>query len=561
MKANLPERPLVLRIGADRRRFVLETGGIVLIGRGPEAHVFVTGPLVSRRHCELRLGEKGLEMHDLGSLNGTFVNGVKVPQALLARGDVVRVGDTEIAVEATPAPGAAATSCERCGRLVSMATLEDGPGFELGERLLCAACRTGGHLANPEVERRMTATLEAEGFEVLARLSPRSSWCPVFKARRRDLDDVVALKVLPIVEELPEKKLERFKTEARVMAQLKHPNVVPVYDVRHRKTLSLIVMEFVPGETLLQRLERKTKVRTAEALRHAIGIASALEAAGKLGIVHRNVKPSNVIVTRGAGEARLIDFGLARMLRHDRGPALTDTTAPLGTLRYMAPEQMRDPHAADPRSDIYSLGATIFQAITGKLPHHEKNELELLQAAESGKPLAFDLSREEEIPQELKNVLACALMADPADRHPNATVLLEELRRAQAKLPQPDDTPPRATTATIRMPRLENGTFSGDELLEVVRKMGADGRSGTLEVKSGVRGGSLVFHDGRVIAARTLAGTRGTDAAYEVVGLYKGDWLFKPGAGLEAPSDTSLAAHALVLEVSRRRKLFETHND
>src|SRR5262249_7192442 len=154
-----------------------------------------------------------------------------------------------------------------------------------------------------------------------------------------------------------------------------------------------------------------------EALGAAVALASALEAAGNLGIVHRNVKPSNVILARGTGEPRLIDFGLAKMLRPERGPGLTDTASTLGTIRYMAPEQMRDPTAADLRSDIYALGATIFHAITGKLPHHDKNELDLLQAAQDGQKLPLDLAREGDIPQALKNVLACALMRDPADRH------------------------------------------------------------------------------------------------------------------------------------------------
>jgi serine/threonine protein kinase len=556
------ERPLVLKVGSNLRRFKLDPSGAIIVGRGHDAQVVVMGPLVSRHHCQIRLAEKGLELRDLGSLNGTFVNGKRVEAVLLAKGDLVRVGDTEIVLESPPSNEPPCATCDACGRLISMETLEDGLAFELGERVECAACRAAAKLPTPETERRIAAELGAEGFELLARLSPRGAFCPVFKARRRDLQDVVALKVLPIVPELPEKKLERFRTEARVMAQLKHPNVVAVYDVRHRAAASFIVMEFVPGETLHQRLEFKVKLRLEEALGVAVALASALEAAGNLGIVHRNVKPSNVILARGTGDPRLIDFGLAKMLRPERGPGLTDTAATLGTIRYMAPEQMRDPTAADLRSDIYSLGATIFHAVTGKLPHHDKNELDLLQAAQEGQKLPLDLAREEDIPQALKNVLACALMRDPADRHPNATVLLDELRRVQALLPRDRSPDPRKESrSTIRMPRRENGTFFEDELLEIVRALGANKRSGTLDVKSGVRGGSLVFHDGNVIAARTLGGLRGEEACFEILALYKGEWIFKPGSGLTGEADLGLGASLLVKEMMRRRTGDETQSD
>ncbi|MEZ0230769.1 MAG: protein kinase, partial [Planctomycetota bacterium] len=486
-------KQLVLKVSGEVRRFDLAPGGeAVVIGRAPDAQLKVEAALVSRRHCAIRLGERGLEVRDLGSLNGTYLNGLKVTTAPLSEGDVVKIGECEIAVGSDQE---SALTCRRCGRLASLATVEDGGEVRVAGEIVCASCNTGAHYTSPSVEKKLSDVLDADGFEILARVSPRTSSCPVFKARRRDLDDVVALKVLPILGEVPEKKLGRFKAEARVMAQLKHPNVVSVYDVRHRPTLSLLVMEFVAGETLLQRIERKKKLRPAEVLKHAISIASALEAAGKLGIAHRNVKPSNVIVSRATGEARLIDFGLARNLRAER-PGLTDRMTPLGTIRYMAPEQMRDAHAADERSDIYSLAATLFHALTGKLPRHERNELDLLQAAVEGRSLPFDLSREE-VPQELKNILACALMLDPRDRQPNATVLLEELRAAAARQPTFDDRD--ATTGPISVPPRETGVFSGDQLIELVRLLGVNGRSGQLEVKSGVRGGTLVFHDGRVI--------------------------------------------------------------
>jgi serine/threonine protein kinase len=318
-------------------------------------------------------------------------------------------------------------------------------------------------------------------------------------------------------------------------------------------------MEFVPGETLQDRIERKKKIRTDEMLRYAIALAGALEAAGKLGVVHRNVKPSNVLVARGTGEPRLIDFGLAKILRPERGPGLTDATAPLGTIRYMAPEQLRDASAADPRSDLYSLAATMFHALTGKLPYHDRNELELLQAAEDGKPIAFDLSREEDIPQALKNVLACALMRDPGDRHPNATVLLDELRAALAKTPEPA-APLRDQDNTPRTQRLEAGLFTDDHLMTLVGKLGQMSRTGTLQVKSGVRGGSLVFEDGRVIAAQTLSGQRGEEAAYQLLGLFRGEWIFKPGPDHGIAPDAPLETKALVQEALRRRGLYETQS-
>src|SRR5205085_1712299 len=124
------------------------------------------------------------------------------------------------------------------------------------------------------------------------------------------------------------------------------------------------VMEYVDGETLLQRIERLRKVHAHEALRVAVEVTRALEAAAKHWIVHRNVKPGNILIERESGSSKLADFGLAKDL-WTVGAGNTSEEDTLGTFRYMAPEQAKDARAADTRSDIYSLGATIFHAIAG----------------------------------------------------------------------------------------------------------------------------------------------------------------------------------------------------
>ncbi|MDJ0974414.1 MAG: serine/threonine-protein kinase [Planctomycetota bacterium] len=189
----------------------------------------------------------------------------------------------------------------------------------------------------------------------------------VYRARQRTLDRVVALKVLPEALSRDPAFAERFTREARALAKLSHPHVVGVYEFGERTGLYYLLMEYVDGVTLRQ-LMRTGSLNPREALTIVPQICEALQYAHEQGVVHRDVKPENILLDR-KGRVRVADFGLAKLA--DPGPAdftLTGTHQVMGTLHYMAPEQYKTPADVDHRADIFSLGVVFYEMLTGELP-------------------------------------------------------------------------------------------------------------------------------------------------------------------------------------------------
>ena len=194
----------------------------------------------------------------------------------------------------------------------------------------------------------------------------------VYKARDTRLDRTVAIKILPDALATDPQFRERFDREARSISQVTHPHICVLYDVGEQAGTAYLVMEYLEGETLEQRL-KKGALPLAEALKTAIQIADALATAHHVGIVHRDLKPGNVMLTKSG--AKLLDFGLAKttavgpvttgpsMLATT--PALTQHGTILGTLQYMAPEQLEG-HDADARTDVFAFGVLLYEMITGK---------------------------------------------------------------------------------------------------------------------------------------------------------------------------------------------------
>lgn len=186
----------------------------------------------------------------------------------------------------------------------------------------------------------------------------------VYKARAPD-GSLIALKVLaPHLVDNDVQRM-RFYQEARIAMQLDHPNMVRAIEVGEDEGRHFIAMEFVDGETLRQRIRRGGPLREKDAIRIIAQIAQALHKAHKRGLIHRDVKPDNILIPK-EGPAKLSDLGLVKSLDADLN--LTKTGRGLGTPHYMAPEQFRDAKNVDIRSDIYSLGATLYVAVTGETP-------------------------------------------------------------------------------------------------------------------------------------------------------------------------------------------------
>ena len=203
-------------------------------------------------------------------------------------------------------------------------------------------------------------------FEIIEMLG-QGGMGVVYKARQIVLDRVVALKILPPADAFSPDFVERFRREARSLAKLNHPNIVNVYDFGETGGLYYIIMEFVDGANLRQLFQTR-KLTSAEALAIVPKICDALQYAHEEGLVHRDIKPENLLIDK-KGRVKIADFGLAKLLRREPlDMTLTLSGTALGTLRYMAPEQMDKPETVDHRADLYSLGVVIYEMLTGETP-------------------------------------------------------------------------------------------------------------------------------------------------------------------------------------------------
>ena len=259
----------------------------------------------------------------------------------------------------------------------------------------------------------------------------------VYRATDTRLDRTVAVKVLTAhVADSPEQH-ERFEREARAVAAINHPNICTLFDVGREPPSSngppmdFLVMEFLDGETVAQRLERGP-LPVAEALPVAVEVAEALDTAHRQGIVHRDLKPSNVMLTETG--VRLLDFGLAK--QHEAGPPGTLSAAPtrtaltmegsiLGTLHYMSPEQL-DGKPADARSDVFSFGATLYEMVTGRRPFDGPSQASVIGAILKDAPAPLR-DAETPIPRRLDRVVRTCLAKDPEDRWQTMRDLKREL--------------------------------------------------------------------------------------------------------------------------------------
>ncbi len=252
-------------------------------------------------------------------------------------------------------------------------------------------------------------------FEILELLG-RGGMGVVYKARQLQLDRIVALKILPPVDALSVDFVARFTREARALAKLNHPNIVSVYDFGETGGLYYIVMEYVDGANLRQLFEAR-KLTPAEALAIVPKICDALEYAHEEGLVHRDIKPENLLIDK-KGRVKIADFGLAKLLRREPlDMTLTLSGMALGTLRYMAPEQMDKPETVDHRADLYSLGVVIYEMLTGETPVGR-----------------FELpSQKAQVDVRFDEIVLHALEREPTRRYQHASEVREDVEKVTGK--------------------------------------------------------------------------------------------------------------------------------
>ncbi len=247
----------------------------------------------------------------------------------------------------------------------------------------------------------------------------------VFRARDTRLERDVALKVLPPEQAGDPEVVQRFYQEGRAAARLDHENIARVYTIGHDDEIHFIAFEYIEGTTIRHRVERGGPLTPAEAINYTLQIANALIHASERGVVHRDIKPSNIIVT-AQGRAKLVDMGLARRFERGRDDGLTQSGMTLGTFDYISPEQARDPRDVDVRSDLYSLGCTLFHMLAGRPPFPDGTVLQkLIQHQEEPPPRIRDLNPA--VPPELAAILSKLMAKERERRYQTPEALLREL--------------------------------------------------------------------------------------------------------------------------------------
>lgn len=249
----------------------------------------------------------------------------------------------------------------------------------------------------------------------------------VFKARDVVLDRLVAVKVLPprLAEDTDLRT--RFLREARTAAQLSHPDIVPIYRADERDGFAFFVMQLVDGETLGERVRDRGPLPLAEVVRHLREVAWALAYAHARGVVHRDVKPDNIMIERGTGRALVTDFGIAR---NATSAGMTSEGQVVGTAHFMSPEQAQG-SAVDGRSDLYALGVVGFFLLSGRLPF-EGNAAPAVLVAQITRPAPLLRSVAPRVPAPLADVIDRCLMKDPAARYATGEALADALGAALA---------------------------------------------------------------------------------------------------------------------------------
>jgi tRNA A-37 threonylcarbamoyl transferase component Bud32 len=425
--ARQPRLLLVLE-GDARPGAELPRSGMLVIGSSRERAGFVVeGEGVADVHCAVgRTKGGGWAAKDLGSPQGTHVNGQAIDSVRLSAGDRISIGSRTLRVvdpaepASDPQPAAAAApaaepraaraaagpvSAESSAAVESSATLDPGT--------------TGKRAAAPRAE----ALPAVAGYRIERQLG-RGGMGTVYLALQESLQRQVALKVLATKLEADREFVRRFQAEARAAAALNHPNVVTVYDVGEEGGTHYLSMEYMDRGNLEERLAKGPPIGWREALAMLRDAASGLVYAESRKIVHRDLKPANLMQNH-TGVTKIADLGLATHVEAEEAEAADRKV--FGTPHFMSPEQARG-ERVDSRSDLYSLGATAYRLLTGHTPFEGATSRDILRAhlREEPRPMTEFVS---DLPPDIIACVTKLMQKDPAQRFASAADLLREIDR------------------------------------------------------------------------------------------------------------------------------------
>jgi serine/threonine protein kinase len=349
-----------------------------VVGRLQTCNLVLTDYLVSRQHFQLRRDGDRFILTDLDSHNGTFVNGVKIQgEAEIQTGSTIRAGETLFSFLA---------------------------GSQTAE----------GSLAGQKIG----------GYHLLERLGV-GGMGEVYKAMQLSLGRTVALKMLSPELTRDSVFVERFLSEARQAGKFNHPNVIHVHEVGEDNGLYFFSMEYVDGGSVQDQVSRGRKLESERATEIIVQAAKALEYAEKVGIVHCDIKPDNLMIT-AEGDVRLADLGIAKSL-NEKGKA-EQSDGVFGSPHYMAPEQARG-LPMDHRSDLYSLGVTYYRILLGRVPFSGKDAKEIMERQVFDEPESPRRINPDLAPK-IYEIVGKMLRKKPIERYQTAASLIADLQTA-----------------------------------------------------------------------------------------------------------------------------------
>jgi len=322
-------------------------------------------------------------------------------------------------------------------------------GFEprrLGEILV-----ENGYMTNSQVVELFRHQSSAgrrtrlENYEILAKIG-KGAMGAVYKARQLSLNRLVALKILPPHLAADKVYITRFLREAQVAAKLNHENTIYVIDVGESKGVYYFAMEYVDGRTVKEMLEQREVFDERRTVEIALQVARALEHASSYGIVHRDIKPGNIMITKQEGMVKLCDFGLAKDL--DISASVTSHSTVAGTPYYISPEQIKN-EPVDARTDIYSLGATVYHIMTGSVPFTGRSAPIVMAKHLHEAPIP-PRQLNPKISSGLEAVILKCMAKNPAERFQTPAELIAALERLLTALKtRPAPKPPKPTRRLI----------------------------------------------------------------------------------------------------------------
>ena len=388
--------------GPDKgQAFYLHDGCPLLFGRSRHADYQLKDLATSRVHCEVELKGGRISITDLDSNSGTYVNGLKVGECVLKEGDVVKIGDTQMLLEG-------ATIQEAATLPPPVAKSINLPASRMGELV-------GKKLSH---------------FAVSALLAKAENGI-VFKAIDFKTDKTVALKVFFPEFAQNEDEMRRFVRAMKTMMPHKHPNLVSIQSAGKTGPYCFVAMEFIGGESLTHVIGRIGVAGMLDwkyALGVAVNIGKALEYAHGQKIIHRNITPQNILVQSADKAAKLSDLMLAKAKEGTLAQQITKPGELLGDVRYMSPERSSGATTLDERSDIYSLGATVYALLTGRPPCEGDSLVETIKKIRTEvpvRPKKYQMA----IPDLFEGTVMKMLAKRPDDRHQTAAELLKDLER------------------------------------------------------------------------------------------------------------------------------------